>query len=108
MFDAVVLGLGFVGGVIYLGAYFCLARGWITGSSYIFHGTSICSCAMVATSSAYSEAWPSAVINIVFIVMGTVFVAKKAIISSRYRPTAVVDVAEMTFEADSPELTVAA
>ena len=108
MLDTVVLWLGFAGGLIYLGAYFCLTRGWITGSSYIFHGTSICSCAMVATSSAYSEAWPSAIINIVFIVMGAVFIARKAIAAVRYRPASVVDIAEMTFHTKPTKLTAAA
>ena len=108
MLDSVILALGFAGGLIYLGAYFCLSRGWITGTSYIFHGTSIFSCAMVASSSAHAEAWPSAVINIVFIVMGAVFMTKKAIIGARHHPAAVVDVAEMTFKADPSELTAAA
>ena len=103
-----MLGLGFAGGLMYLGTYCCLTRGWITGTSYIFHGTSICSCAMVATSSAYSDAWPSAAINIFLIVMGTMFMAKKAIAGTRCRPESVVDVAEMTFNPESPKLNAAA
>ncbi len=108
MLDTIMLGFGFTGGLIYLGAYFCLVRGWITGTSYMFHGTSVCSCLMVASSSAHSEAWPSAVINIVFIVMGAIFVAKKAIAGARYRPASVVDVADMTFKAKTSDLTAAA
>ena len=108
MLDVIMLGFGFAGGLIYLGGYFCLTRGWITGTSYMFHGTSICSCLMVASSSAHSEAWPSAIINVVFIFMGGVFIARKALNDQRHCPIAVVDAADMTFNVKSSDLTVAA
>ena len=49
--DAIMLGLGFVGGIVYLAAYLSLMRGWISGMSYLFHGTSVISCMIIAVSS---------------------------------------------------------
>ena len=103
-----MLGLGFAGGLIYLAAYFSLTRGWISGTSYLFHGTSVISCIMIATSSAYSEAWPSAVMNVVFIVIGAVFMAKKALTAPTACPSTVIDASELTFLSDKKELTAAA
>ena len=104
----IMLGLGFAGGLIYLAAYFSLTRGWISGTSYLFHGTSVFSCTMIAASSAYSEAWPSAVMNIVFIVVGAVFMAKKAMADTTAYPSTVVDASELTFQSDTEEMTAAA
>jgi hypothetical protein len=104
----IMLGLGFAGGLIYLAAYFSLTRGWISGTSYLFHGTSVFSCTMIAASSAYSEAWPSAVMNIVFIVVGAVFMAKKAMADTTAYPPTVVDASELTFQSDTEEMTAAA
>ena len=106
--DAIMLGLGFAGGLIYLAAYFSLTRGWISGTSYLFHGTSVISCIMIAASSAYSEAWPSAVMNVVFIVIGAVFMAKKALTAPTACPSTVIDASELTFLSDKKELTAAA
>ena len=78
MLDNVMLGLGFAGGLIYLAAYFSLTRGWVSGTSYLFHGTSVFSCIMIAASSAYSQAWPSAVMNVIFIIVGPQMVKKQA------------------------------
>ncbi|MEK9605443.1 MAG: hypothetical protein VW352_04110 [Gammaproteobacteria bacterium] len=108
MLNAIMLGLGFAGGLIYLAAYFSLTRGWISGTSYLFHGTSVISCIMIAASSAYSEAWPSAVMNVVFIVIGAVFMAKKAIADASACPSTVVDASELAFQSDTEELTAAA
>ena len=108
MLNAIMLGLGFAGGLIYLAAYFSLTRGWISGTSYLFHGTSVISCIMIAASSAYSEAWPSAVMNVVFIVIGEVFMAKKAIADASACPSTVVDASELAFQSDTEELTAAA
>jgi hypothetical protein len=105
---ATMLGLGFAGGLIYLAAYFSLTRGWISGTSYLFHGTSVISCIMIAASSAYSEAWPSAVMNVVFIVIGAVFMAKKALTDSTVFPSTVIDASELTFQSETEELTAAA
>ena len=108
LLDAIMLGLGFAGGLIYLAAYFSLTRGWISGTSYLFHGTSVISCIMIATSSAYSEAWPSAVMNVVFIVIGAVFMAKKALTAPTACLSTVIDASELTFLSDKKELTAAA
>ena len=103
-----MLGLGFAGGLIYLAAYFGLTRGWLSGTSYLFHGTSVFSCIMIAASSAYSKAWPSAVMNVIFIIVGAVFMAKKAIDDRRPYPEAVVDASELSYQAGEPQLTAAA
>ena len=34
--DAIMLGLGFVGGIVFLAAYLSLKRGWISGMSICF------------------------------------------------------------------------
>jgi len=103
-----MLGLGFAGGFVYLAAYFSLTRGWISGTGYVFHGSSVVSCTMVALSSIYCEAWPSAVINVVFIVVGAVFMAKKAIADATAIPSTVVDASELTFQSDTETVTAAA
>ena len=103
-----MLGLGFAGGFIYLAAYFSLTRGWVSGTGYLFHGTSVFSCIMIAASSAYSQAWPSAVMNVIFIIVGAVFMAKKAIDDRRSYPATVVDAAELSYQSDEPQLTAAA
>ena len=108
MLDTVMLGLGFAGGLIYLAAYFSLTRGWVSGTSYLFHGTSVFSCIMIAASSAYSQAWPSAVMNVIFIIVGAVFMAKKAIDDRRSYPATVVDAAELSYQSDETQLTAAA
>jgi hypothetical protein len=108
MLDEIMLGLGFAGGLIYLAAYFSLTRGWISGTSYLFHGTSVISCIMIAASSAYSEAWPSAVMNVVFVVIGAVFIAKKALTSPTTCPSTVIDASELTFLSDTEKLPAAA
>ena len=104
----IMLGLCFAGGLIYLAAYFSLTRGWISGTSYLFHGTSVVSCVMIAASSAYSEAWPSAVVNCIFIFVGAVFIAKKVFADATACPATVTDAAELTFQSDTDELTAAA
>lgn len=106
--EVIMLGLGFAGGFVYFAAYFSLTRGWISGTGYVFHGSSVVSCIMVASSSIYSEAWPSAVINVVFIVVGAVFMAKKAITDATAIPPTVVDASELTFQSDIETVTAAA
>ena len=106
--EVIMLGLGFAGGFVYFAAYFSLTRGWISGTGYVFHGSSVVSCIMVASSSIYSEAWPSAVINVVFIVVGAVFMAKKAITDATAIPPTVVDASELAFQSDTETLTAAA
>ena len=108
MLDNVMLGLGFAGGLIYLAAYFSLTRGWVSGTSYLFHGTSVFSCIMIAASSAHSQAWPSAVMNVIFIIVGAVFRAKKAINDHRSYPATEIDAADLSYQSDETQLTAAA
>ncbi|MAW25657.1 MAG: hypothetical protein CMQ84_06690 [Gammaproteobacteria bacterium] len=104
----IMLALGFAGGFVYFAAYFSLTHGWISGTGYVFHGSSVVSCTMVGSSSIYSEALPSAVTNVVFIVVGAVFMAKKAITEATAIPTTVVDASELTFQSDTETVTAAA
>ena len=108
MLDVIMLALGFAGGFVYFVAYFSLTRGWIGGTGYVFHGSSVVSCIMVASSSIYSKAWPSAVINVVFIVVGTMFMAKKANTDATAIPMTVVDASELTFQSETETVTAAA
>ena len=75
--DAIMLGLGFVEGIVYLAAYLSLKRGWFGGTSYLLHGTSVISCMMIAVSNSHSAAWPSVAMNMVFVFIGAVFMTKK-------------------------------
>jgi hypothetical protein len=105
MNDHIMLGLGFVGGLIYLAAYVSLTRGWISGTGYAFHGVSVFSCILVAVSSAYSQAWPSAAMNVVFVMIGAVYLARKAIADARPPPNeTVTDAADLTYHLPKSEL----
>ena len=106
--DAIMLGLGFVGGIVYLAAYLSLMRGWISGTSYLFHGTSVISCMMIAVSSSHSAAWPSVAMNMIFVFIGAVFMTKKAIAQYRMRSPSVVDVSTLEFKTDKTEIISAA
>ena len=102
--DAIMLVLGFVGGIVHLAAYLSLMRGWIGGTSYLFHGTSVTSCMMIAVSSSHSAVWPSVAINIVFVFIGSVFMTKKAIEQYRMRFQSVVDVSTLKIKTDKTEI----
>ena len=66
------------------------------------------SCILIAVSSAYSEVWPSAVVNMVFIVIGSGFIVKKATADSAVYPSTVTNVSELAFQTDKQGLTDAA
>lgn len=106
--EIMMLGLGYIGGFAYLMAYLCLTKGWISGTGYVFHGASVISCAFIAVSSGYSQAWPSALLNIIFVVIGALYLARKAIQDSQRRPNTLVNAADLTFETDGKSLDVAA
>lgn len=103
MLDAIMLGLGFVKGIVYLAAYLSLKRGWFGGTSYLLHGTSVISCMMIAVSSSHSAAWPSVAMNRVFVFIGAVFITKKAIEQYRMRSPSVVDVSTLELNAEKAE-----
>lgn len=108
MTDHIMLGLGFVGGLIYLIAYVCLTRGWMSGTGYAFHTVSVFTCILVAISSAYSQAWPSAAMNVVFVIIGATHLARKAIADAQQTPETVTDAADLAYQAPDSELEVAA
>ena len=58
MLDLIMLGLGFAGGFVYFAAHSSITHGWISGTDYLFHGGTVVSCTMVASSSIYSEHGP--------------------------------------------------
>jgi hypothetical protein len=99
-----MLGPGFVGDIARLAVYLSLMPGWISGVGYLFHGTSIISCMMIAISSSHSAAWPSVAMNIVLVFIGAVFMTKKAIAHHRMRSPSVVDVSTLEFKTDKTEL----
>lgn len=103
-----MLGLGYAGGLLYLVAYLCLTKGWISGTSYTFHSVSVVSCVMIALSSAYSAAWPSAVLNVIFVGIGIGYLARKAYLDARQRQTTITNVAALSFQADRSQLEAAA
>ena len=102
--DAIMLGLGFVGGIVHLAAYLSLMRGWIGGTSYLFHGTSVISCMMIAVSSSHSAVWPSVAMNMFLYSLGSVFMTKKAIEQYRMRSPSVVDVSTLKLKTDKTEI----
>jgi len=106
--ETVMLGLGYAGGLFYLIAYLCLTKGWISGTGYTFHSTSVISCILIAASSAYSAAWPSAVLNVIFVAIGIGYLARKAYLDARRRANMVTDVAQLTYRVDPTELEAAA
>ncbi len=108
MLDVTMLVLCFAGRFVYFAAYLSLTHGWISGTGYVFHGGKMGSCTMVASSSIYSEAWPSTIINLMFILVGAVFITKKAITHATAIPTAVVYATLLTFQADVDSVTAAA
>ena len=108
MLDVIMPRLGFAGGFVYFAPYFSLTRGWISRMGYVFHGGTVASCTKVASSSISSEALPSTVINLVFIVVGAVFMTKKAITDAIAVLTTAVDAAELTVQSDAETATAAA
>ena len=48
MLNVIMRGLGFAGQFVYLVAYFSLTHGWISGAGYVFHGSTVVGCTMVA------------------------------------------------------------
>jgi hypothetical protein len=63
---------------------------------------------MIAVSSSHSAAWPSVAMNTVFVIIGSVFMTKKAIAQHRMRSPSVVDVSTREFKTDKTELISAA
>ena len=106
--DAIMLGLGFVGGIVFLAAYLSLKRGWISGMSYLFHGASVISCMIIAVSNSHSAVWPSVAMNMIFVFIGAVFMTKKAIAQYRMLSPSVVDVSTLEFKTDKTEIISAA
>lgn len=106
--ETVMLGLGYAGGLFYLVAYLCLTKGWISGTGYTFHSISVVSCVMIAASSSYSAAWPSAVLNVIFVGIGIGYLMRKAYVDAKQRHTSITNVSALTFQADRAKLEAAA
>lgn len=106
--DNVMLGFGYAGGLFYLIAYLCLTKGWISGTGYTFHSVSVISCILIAASSAYSAAWPSAVLNVIFVAIGIGYLGRKAYLDARRKRVTVTPVSTLTYQADPSQLEAAA
>lgn len=106
--ETIMLGLGYAGGLFYLVAYLCLTKGWISGTGYTFHSISVVSCVMIAASSSYSAAWPSAVLNVIFVGIGIGYLMRKAYVDAKQRHTSITNVSALTFQADRAKLEAAA
>lgn len=103
-----MLGLGYAGGLFYLTAYLCLTKGWITGTGYTFHSISVVSCIMIAVSSSYSAAWPSAVLNVIFVGIGIGYLMRKAYVDAKQRRSSITHVSALTYHSDHAKLEAAA
>lgn len=106
--DNVMLGFGYAGGLFYLVAYLCLTKGWISGTGYTFHSVSVISCILIAASSAYSAAWPSAVLNVIFVAIGIGYLGRKAYLDARRKRVTVTPVSTLAYQADPSQLEAAA
>ena len=103
-----MLGIGYFGGLVYLAAYVCLTKGWISGTGYTFHSVSVLSCILIAISSGYSNAWPSALLNIIFVGIGAAYLARKALRDAKCSQNALVDASTLEYKADANRLEAAA
>ncbi len=103
-----MLGIGYFGGLVYLVAYLCLTKGWISGTGYTFHSVSVVSCILIAFSSGYSSAWPSALMNIIFVGIGASYLARKALRDAKRTQNALVDASKLEYKAEANRLEAAA
>jgi hypothetical protein len=80
--DATVLVvnvLGWVGMVLLIGAYALVTAGRIRGTGLVFQLMNLFGGGLLMVNSAYYGAWPSAVLNLVWVVIGTVGLARAAL-----------------------------
>lgn len=72
----VISVLGWLGMGLLIGAYGLVTAGRITGTSLPFQLMNLFGGAFLMINSAYYGAWPSAVLNLVWVVIGTVGLAR--------------------------------
>ena len=71
--------LGWVGMALLIGAYALVTAGRIHGTGLAFQLMNLFGGAFLMVNSAYYGAWPSAVLNLVWVVIGTVGLARAAL-----------------------------
>lgn len=62
--------LGWVGAACSMGAYWAVSNGRVTADSLRYHALNIVACALLAIACLATRAWPSMVVNVLFIVIG--------------------------------------
>ncbi len=72
----VVNVVGWIGMALLIGAYALVTTGRITGPSLTFQLMNLVGGAALMVNSAYYGAWPSAVLNVVWVVIGLVGLAR--------------------------------
>jgi len=70
----IVDGLGWVGMVLYVVAYFLVSSGRLTGRSRTFQGLNIAAAVLVAINAGYYRAYPSCAVNVVWFLIGVLTV----------------------------------
>ena len=84
--DATVIAInvvGWVGMALLVGAYVLVTAGKVQGTSLLFQLMNLLGGFLLMLNSAYYGAWPSAGLNVVWVVVGTVGLAR-----ARLRPRA--------------------
>jgi hypothetical protein len=70
---------GWVGMALLIGAYGLVTAGRIHGPSLLFQVMNLVGGALLMVNSAYYGAWPSAALNLVWVVIGTVGLVRAAL-----------------------------
>lgn len=88
--STVVTIVGWVGALASVSAYAMVTRGRIAPSSMLFQGLNIGGAAALAVSASANGAWPSAVVNIIWIAIGVqaVLALKHAVVVRHLRARA--------------------
>jgi hypothetical protein len=79
----VVNVLGWLGMALLIGAYGLVTAGRVHAAGLAFQLTNLFGGAFLMVNSAYYSAWPSAALNLVWVLIGTV-----GLVRARLRPTA--------------------
>jgi len=78
--DTVIVNVaGWVGMALLLGAYALVTAGRLPGTGLAFQVMNLVGGALLMVNSAYYGAWPSAVLNLVWVLIGSVGLARFAL-----------------------------
>jgi len=84
---------GWIGMVLLIGAYALVTAGRILGTSLLFQLMNLVGGALLMVNSGYYGAWPSAALNLVWVVSGTTGLVRMGLRRTRNEPR-VADVKE--------------